>query len=87
MRFFQVVFCKVLENKSFGILSFLGYKGMVVIDHRLVGIKMRLRPSMRKFVVDNDEDAWLEIARAFERPNSFSLNRYVVTHLQGFQSS
>lgn len=81
MRFFQVFFCKNLLDKSFGILSFLGYKGVVVIDHRLVGIKMRLRPSMRKFVVDNDEDAWLEIARAFERPNSFALNRYVVVHL------
>lgn len=54
---------------------FLGYKGMLVVDERLDGIRMRLRPSMRKFVVDNGDDAWLEIARAFDRPNSYALNR------------
>ena len=56
---------------------FLGYKGVVVVDHRLEGIKMRLRQSQCKFPVNNVEEAELDIARSFDCPDSASLNRFV----------
>ena len=57
---------------------FLGYKGVVVVDSRLTGIKMRLRPSQRKFpALDDEAAAEFEIARAFDYPNPAHLNRYV----------
>jgi hypothetical protein len=57
---------------------FLGYKGVVVVDHRLDGIKMRLRESQRKFPVHNVEVAEFEIARSFDYPNPVHLNRLVL---------
>jgi RNA-dependent RNA polymerase len=54
---------------------FLGYKGVVVVDHRLQGIKMRLRSSQRKFPVQSVEEAEFEIARSFDYPNPAHLNR------------
>jgi RNA-dependent RNA polymerase len=57
---------------------FLGYKGVVVVDHRLKGIKMRLRKSQGKFPVEDDEEADFEIARVFDYPNRSHLNRFVV---------
>ncbi|OBZ75664.1 RNA-dependent RNA polymerase 1 [Grifola frondosa] len=63
-------------------IRFLGYKGMVVIDERLEGIKMRLRKSMNKFKVRNEDLAEIEIARAFERPSISYLNRPLVTLLE-----
>jgi RNA-dependent RNA polymerase len=60
---------------------FLGYKGVVVVDHRLEGIKMRLRDSQCKFPALNDEKAEFEIARAFDYPNPVHLNRYVALYL------
>ncbi|KAI0253552.1 RdRP-domain-containing protein [Lactifluus subvellereus] len=57
---------------------FLGYKGVVVVDHRLEGIKMRLRGSQRKFPVHNIEEADFEIARSFDYPNPVHLNRPAV---------
>lgn len=56
---------------------FLGFKGVLVVDYRLTGIRMRLRPSMKKFDVDEEEknNASLEIVRASDRPNRYSLNR------------
>jgi hypothetical protein len=59
-------------------LRFLGYKGVVVVDHRLEGIKMRLRPSQRKFPVYDVEEAEIEIARSFDFPNPVHLNRFAV---------
>jgi RNA-dependent RNA polymerase len=56
---------------------FLGYKGVVVVDHRLQGIKMRLRESQRKFPVHDVEEAEFEIARSFDYPNPVHLNRFV----------
>jgi len=56
---------------------FLGYKGVVVVDHRLKGILMRLRPSQRKFPVHDVEEADFEIARVFDYPNPVHLNRFV----------
>jgi RNA-dependent RNA polymerase len=57
---------------------FLGYKGVVVVDHRLEGIKMRLRSSQRKFLTHNVEEAEFEIARSFNYPNPVHLNRLVL---------
>lgn len=48
---------------------------MVAVDERLRGIRMRLRPSMNKFEGPAEETATIEIARAFERPNTCYLNR------------
>jgi len=39
---------------------------------------MRLRPSMRKFEVHGVEEADIEIARAFSRPNRSHLKKYVL---------
>ncbi|KAI9446028.1 RdRP-domain-containing protein [Lactarius indigo] len=61
---------------------FLGYKGVVVVDHRLEGIKMRLRDSQHKFPVHNIEAVEFEIARAFDYPNNAHLNRPVVMALE-----
>ncbi|KAH9985084.1 RNA dependent RNA polymerase-domain-containing protein [Russula vinacea] len=61
---------------------FLGYKGVVVVDHRLQGIKMRLRESQRKFPVNDIEEAELEIACSFDYPNPVHLNRPVVMALE-----
>ena len=57
---------------------FAGYKGVVGVDERLEGIKIRLRESMNKFHIPGDGDAEIEIARAFERPGVAYLNRYVL---------
>jgi RNA-dependent RNA polymerase len=61
---------------------FLGYKGVVVVDSRLKGIKMRLRKSQDKFSVHGVTEAEFEIARSFGYPNPAHLNRSVVlSHL------
>ncbi|KZT06990.1 RdRP-domain-containing protein [Laetiporus sulphureus 93-53] len=62
--------------------SAVSYKGMVVIDARLDGVKMRLRPSMNKFKAHNEDLAEIEIARAFERPGKCYLNRPLVMILE-----
>ena len=58
---------------------FLGYKGVVVVDHQLEGIKMRLRPSQSKFPVHGylDGEAMFEITGLFDYPNPAHLNRFV----------
>ncbi|KAI0253582.1 RNA dependent RNA polymerase-domain-containing protein [Lactifluus subvellereus] len=61
---------------------FLGYKGVVVVDSRLKGIKMRLRESQRKFPVHNVAEAEFEIARSFDYPNKVHLNRPAVMALE-----
>jgi RNA-dependent RNA polymerase len=57
---------------------FLGHKGVVVVDHRLQGILMRLRESQCKFPVHDVDEAEFEIARSFDYPNPVHLNRFVV---------
>jgi hypothetical protein len=63
-------------------IRFLGYKGVVSVDEELDkhpdGILMRLRPSMKKFESDDikKEEAEIEVAMAFEKPNTAYLNRY-----------
>ncbi|KAJ7709483.1 RNA dependent RNA polymerase-domain-containing protein [Mycena rosella] len=69
-------------------IRFLGYKGVVSVDDELDkhpdGILMRLRPSMKKF--DSDDvtamNAEIEIAQAFEKPNTAYLNRPLVMALE-----
>lgn len=51
---------------------------MVVVDHRLEGIKMRLRPSMNKFEALEKDIAPIEIARWFDHPGTSYLNKYVL---------
>ncbi|GJE87096.1 RdRP-domain-containing protein [Phanerochaete sordida] len=63
-------------------IRFLGYKGMVAVDARLKGVKMRLRPSMNKFEGPAEDTATIEIARAFERPNTCYLNRPLIMVLE-----
>ncbi|KAK7693992.1 hypothetical protein QCA50_003568 [Cerrena zonata] len=63
-------------------IRFLGYKGVVGVDERLEGIKIRLRPSMNKFKIPGDEHAEIEIARAFERPGITYLNKPLITILE-----
>ena len=58
-------------------LLIVGYKGMVGIDERLEGVKMRLRKSMNKFEGLGEGEAPIEIARWFDRPGTAYLNRCV----------
>ncbi|KAI0636634.1 RdRP-domain-containing protein [Trametes polyzona] len=63
-------------------IRFLGFKGVVVVDHRLEGIKMRLRPSMNKFEVPDMDVAPIEIARWFDRPGTTYLNKALIMILE-----
>ena len=59
----------------------MGYKGVLAIDQQLDkdprGIHMRLRLSMKKFDTNDEDNAPIEIAQAFGRPNPCYLNRCV----------
>jgi len=57
---------------------FLGYKGVIVVDHCLEGIKLRLCRSQCKFPVHDDKVAEFEIVRSFNRPDLAHLNRFVM---------
>ncbi|THH29583.1 hypothetical protein EUX98_g4606 [Antrodiella citrinella] len=64
-------------------IRFLGYKGVVSVDPELQGIKMRLRPSMNKFSVpQEEEEAEIEIAKAFEHAGRAHLNRQLIMILE-----
>ncbi|GLB34759.1 putative RNA polymerase [Lyophyllum shimeji] len=67
-------------------IRFLGYKGVVGVDEQLDkhpdGICMRLRRSMGKFKVSQAETADIEIAQAFEHPNTCYLNRPLIMILE-----
>lgn len=56
--------------------------GVVAVDRELAsdarGIHMRLRGSMKKFEHEEVAEAEIEIARAFERPNTTYMNRYAI---------
>ncbi|KAG6331650.1 hypothetical protein ID866_7441 [Astraeus odoratus] len=60
----------------------LCYKGMVSVDTRLEGIRMCLRPSMKKFSVPETDYADIEIADAFGRPRVPHLNRPLIMVLE-----
>ncbi|KAJ3989755.1 RNA dependent RNA polymerase-domain-containing protein [Lentinula detonsa] len=67
-------------------IRFLGFKGIVAIDRELDNIpgniRMRLRPSMRKFENSNAEEADIEIALAFENPMVAYFNKALVMILE-----
>ncbi|ESK91530.1 hypothetical protein Moror_2579 [Moniliophthora roreri MCA 2997] len=66
-------------------IRFLGFKGVVTVDKQLgkeqSNIRMRLRPSMRKFGKVTDE-AEIEIAQSFERPSRAHLNKQLIMILE-----
>lgn len=62
-------------------VRFQGSKGMLSVDHRLSGNIIGIRPSMIKFDAPNSLD--IEIARAFDRPGKFFLNRPLIMLLEG----
>ncbi|KAF9535863.1 RNA-directed RNA polymerase 2 [Crepidotus variabilis] len=64
-------------------VRFRGSKGMLSVDHTLQGSAICLRPSMIKFLTpDTDGAQDIEIARAFDRPGSFYLNRPLIMLLE-----
>ncbi|KAF8973725.1 RNA dependent RNA polymerase-domain-containing protein [Flammula alnicola] len=62
-------------------IRFRGSKGMLSVDYKLSGMAICLRPSMTKFVAD--EWTAIEIARAFDRPGTYFLNRPLIMLLEG----
>ncbi|EAU92881.1 RNA-directed RNA polymerase 2 [Coprinopsis cinerea okayama7 len=62
-------------------VRFMGSKGMLSVDYRLQGSTIYLRPSMIKFEAPNSRA--IEIARSFDRPTPYFLNRPLITLLEG----
>lgn len=62
-------------------VRFMGSKGMLSVDYRLQGRAVVLRPSMIKF--DAPEARDIEIARAFDRPTPYFLNRPLIMIMEG----
>lgn len=65
-------------------VRYRGSKGMLSIDHTLNGVhSIGLRPSMTKFEADNGSgEHEIEIARAFDRPTPYYLNRPLIMLLE-----
>lgn len=62
-------------------IRFMGSKGMLSVDHKLQGRAICIRPSMTKFEAPDSLD--IEIARAFDRPGRYFLNRPLIMLLEG----
>ncbi|OBZ79741.1 putative RNA-dependent RNA polymerase 1 [Grifola frondosa] len=62
-------------------IRFMGSKGMLSVDHTLTGRVVCLRPSMIKF--DAPHSRIIEIARAFDKPGKYYLNRPLIMLLEG----
>ncbi|CDO72330.1 hypothetical protein BN946_scf184977.g27 [Trametes cinnabarina] len=62
-------------------IRFQGSKGMLSVDYRLAGRAILLRPSMVKF--EAPESLTIEIARAFDKPGIYYLNRPLIMLLDG----
>ncbi|KAH9916863.1 RNA dependent RNA polymerase-domain-containing protein [Fomitopsis serialis] len=58
-----------------------GSKGMLHVDHRMEGGKIRLPRSMVKFAAPTSNS--IEIAQVFEEPSPFYLNRPMIMLLEG----
>ncbi|KAI1797788.1 RdRP-domain-containing protein [Ganoderma leucocontextum] len=58
-----------------------GSKGVVSVDHNLSGNIITLRPSMIKF--EAPQSMTIEIARAFDKPGAYYLNRPLIMLLEG----
>ena len=63
-------------------IRFQGSKGMVSVDHRLSGKVILLRPSMIKFDAPGSQ-LTIEVARAFDKPGTYFLNRPLIMLLEG----
>ncbi|RPD82652.1 RdRP-domain-containing protein [Lentinus tigrinus ALCF2SS1-7] len=62
-------------------IRFQGSKGMLSVDYNLSGRAILLRPSMIKF--DAPHSLTVEIARAFDKPGTYYLNRPLIMLLEG----
>lgn len=62
-------------------IRLMGSKGMLSVNHRLSGRIICLRPSMIKF--EAPQSRAVEIARAFDRPAPYFLNRPLIMLLDG----
>jgi RNA-dependent RNA polymerase len=62
-------------------IRFQGSKGMLSVDYKLQGRAICLRPSMIKFQAPESRE--IEIARAFDRPGAYFLNRPLIMLLEG----
>ncbi|KAN0128358.1 RNA dependent RNA polymerase domain containing protein [Lactarius tabidus] len=62
-------------------IRLVGAKGMLSVDHRLLGDVVVLRKSMIKFEAPHSTD--VEIAQAFVRPSKYFLNRPLIMLLEG----
>ncbi|KAK0465407.1 RNA-directed RNA polymerase 2 [Desarmillaria tabescens] len=62
-------------------VRFMGSKGMLSVDYKLQGKTVCLRPSMIKF--EGTESRNVEIARAFDKPGLYYLNRPLIMLLEG----
>lgn len=58
-----------------------GSKGMLSVDYRMQGCLIGLRDSMTKF--DAPHSTAIEIARSFDRPTPYFLNRPLITLMEG----
>lgn len=61
-------------------VRFQGSKGVLSVDYRLSGDAIGIRPSMIKFDSPTSD---IEIARAFDKPGKFFLNRPLIMLLEG----
>ncbi|KAJ7225794.1 RNA-directed RNA polymerase 2 [Mycena pura] len=62
-------------------IRFQGCKGMLSVDYRLKGHVFCLRPSMIKF--NAPHSTTVEIAKAFDKPGGYYLNRPLIMLLEG----
>ena len=62
-------------------VRFMGSKGMLSVDYKLQGRAVVLRPSMIKFEAPEARD--IEIARAFDTPTPYFLNRPLIMIMEG----
>ncbi|KAJ7783448.1 RNA-directed RNA polymerase 2, partial [Mycena maculata] len=62
-------------------IRFQGCKGMLSVDYKLKGHVICIRPSMVKFNAPNSQT--IDIARAFDKPGPYFLNRPLITIMEG----
>jgi RNA-dependent RNA polymerase len=62
-------------------IRYLGAKGILSVDYRLTGNTIALRPSMVKFI--GAPSKTIEIAKVFDKPTQFYLNRPLIMLLEG----
>ncbi|KAK7064480.1 RNA-dependent RNA polymerase [Favolaschia claudopus] len=62
-------------------IRWAGCKGMLSVDYQLKGHVMCIRPSMRKF--DAANSTTIEIAKSFDKPGAYFLNRPLIMLLEG----